>query len=100
MRFALVFLNYFFSLLFGSFDTLSPIIMTFRRSGGLLPRNFRPCLPQNHLRIRSTLPPLLSRKFHASSLLWGIKSQVLKDVGEGMGHLEPVSCPNLVAHRS
>ena len=73
--------------------------MSFRRSGGLLPRNFRPCLPQNHLRIRSTLPPLLSRRFHASSLLWGIKSQVLKDVGEGMEHLEPVSCLNLVAYR-
>lgn len=53
--------------------------MSFRH--GLLPR-FRPCLPRNHLRIRS-VPPLLSRRFHASSLLWGIKSQVLKDVGEG-----------------
>ncbi|OGE48197.1 hypothetical protein PENARI_c031G12348 [Penicillium arizonense] len=62
--------------------------MSFRRSGGLLPRNFRPCLPQNHLRIRSTLPPLLSRRFHASSLLWGIKSQVLKDVGEGITEVQ------------
>ncbi|KAJ5297649.1 hypothetical protein PENANT_c005G01287 [Penicillium antarcticum] len=62
--------------------------MSFRRSGGILPRNFRPCLPQNHLRIRSTLPPLLSRRFHASSLLWGIKSQVLKDVGEGITEVQ------------
>ncbi|KAJ5567424.1 hypothetical protein N7535_006730 [Penicillium sp. DV-2018c] len=61
--------------------------MSFRRSGGLTARNFRPCLPQN-LRIRSTLPPLLSRKFHASSLLWGIKSQVLKDVGEGITEVQ------------
>ncbi|KAJ5779477.1 hypothetical protein N7457_007197 [Penicillium paradoxum] len=62
--------------------------MSFRRSGGLTARNFRPCLPQNLLRIRSTLPPLLSRKFHASSLLWGIKSQVLKDVGEGITEVQ------------
>ncbi|KAJ5871578.1 Lipoamide Acyltransferase [Penicillium soppii] len=62
--------------------------MSFKRSGGLLPRNFRPCLPQTHLRIRSTLPPLLSRRFHASSLLWGIKSQVLKDVGEGITEVQ------------
>lgn len=61
--------------------------MSFSRSGGLTARNFRPCLPQNRLRIRSTLPPLLSRRFHASSLLWGIKSQVLKDVGEGNFYL-------------
>ncbi|OQE20670.1 hypothetical protein PENFLA_c016G10504 [Penicillium flavigenum] len=62
--------------------------MTFSRSGGLAARNFRPCLPQNRLRIRSTLPPLLSRRFHASSLLWGIKSQVLKDVGEGITEVQ------------
>ncbi|KAF9250090.1 hypothetical protein DTO027I6_287 [Penicillium roqueforti] len=62
--------------------------MGFSRSGGLAARNFRPCLPQNHLRIRSTLPPLLSRKFHASSLLWQIKSQVLKDVGEGITEVQ------------
>ncbi|KAJ5868494.1 hypothetical protein N7534_003047 [Penicillium rubens] len=62
--------------------------MTFSRSGGLAARNFRPCLPQNRLRIRSTLTPLLSRRFHASSLLWGIKSQVLKDVGEGITEVQ------------
>ncbi|KAJ5942307.1 hypothetical protein N7516_002475 [Penicillium verrucosum] len=62
--------------------------MSFSRSGGLTARNFRPCLPQNRLRIRSTLPPLLSRRFHASSLLWGIKSQVLKDVGEGITEVQ------------
>ncbi|QQK45908.1 Biotin-dependent 2-oxo acid dehydrogenases acyltransferase, putative [Penicillium digitatum] len=62
--------------------------MSFSRSGGLTARNFRPCLPQNRLRIRSTLPPLLSRKFHASSLLWGIKSQILKDVGEGITEVQ------------
>ncbi|CAG8918087.1 unnamed protein product [Penicillium salamii] len=58
--------------------------MSFRH--GLLPR-FRPCLPRNHLRIRS-VPPLSSRRFHASSLLWGIKSQVLKDVGEGITEVQ------------
>ncbi|KAJ5374903.1 Lipoamide Acyltransferase [Penicillium concentricum] len=62
--------------------------MSFSRSGGITARNFRPCLPQNRLRIRSTLPPLLSRRFHASSLLWGIKSQVLKDVGEGITEVQ------------
>ncbi|KGO78530.1 Lipoamide Acyltransferase [Penicillium italicum] len=62
--------------------------MSFSRSGGLTARNFRPCLPQNRLRTRSTLPPLLSRRFHASSLLWGIKSQVLKDVGEGITEVQ------------
>ncbi|KAJ5440932.1 Biotin/lipoyl attachment [Penicillium cf. griseofulvum] len=62
--------------------------MSFTRSGRLTARNIRPCLPQNHLRIRSTLPLLLSRKFHASSLLWGIKSQVLKDVGEGITEVQ------------
>ncbi|KAJ5972181.1 Lipoamide Acyltransferase [Penicillium vulpinum] len=62
--------------------------MNFSRSGGLTARNFRPCLPQNRLRIRSTLPPLLSRRFHASSLLWAIKSQVLKDVGEGITEVQ------------
>ncbi|KAK4864992.1 hypothetical protein LT330_001615 [Penicillium expansum] len=62
--------------------------MSFSRNGGLTARNFRPCLPQNRLRIRSTLPPLLSRRFHASSLLWGIKSQVLKDVGEGITEVQ------------
>ncbi|CAG8906621.1 unnamed protein product [Penicillium egyptiacum] len=62
--------------------------MTFSRSGGLAARNFRPFLPQNRLRTRSTLPPLLSRRFHASSLLWGIKSQVLKDVGEGITEVQ------------
>ncbi|KAJ5138620.1 uncharacterized protein N7515_003468 [Penicillium bovifimosum] len=61
--------------------------MSFRRSGGLTARNFRPCLPQN-LRIRSTFPPLLSRKFHASSLLCAIRSQVLKDVGEGITEVQ------------
>ncbi|KAJ5362240.1 hypothetical protein N7541_003084 [Penicillium brevicompactum] len=57
------------------------------RYSGLLPRNFRPYLSRNHLRIRA-LPPLLSRRFHASSLLWGIKSQVLKDVGEGITEVQ------------
>ncbi|KAJ5352261.1 hypothetical protein N7452_001235 [Penicillium brevicompactum] len=57
------------------------------RYSGLLSRNFRPYLPRNHLRIRA-LPPLLSRRFHASSLLWGIKSQVLKDVGEGITEVQ------------
>lgn len=72
--------------------------MSFSRNGGLTARNFRPCLPQNRLRIRSTLPPLLSRRFHASSLLWGIKSQVLKDVGEGNLYLIPISFLNLFTY--
>ncbi|CAI7630892.1 unnamed protein product [Penicillium bialowiezense] len=57
------------------------------RYSGLLCRNFRPSLPRDHLRIRA-LPPLLSRRFHASSLLWAIKSQVLKDVGEGITEVQ------------
>lgn len=54
--------------------------MSFLRCGGGLPWAFRPRTPKSIASVRHSIP---LRKFHAASTLWGIKSQVLKDVGEG-----------------
>lgn len=53
------------------------------RSGGSIPRVLRPCQPRTLLRTRFPVSPVANRAFHAGPSLWGIKSQILKDVGEG-----------------
>lgn len=57
--------------------------MNILRTGASFPRVLRPCRPQSVLRTRFPKPPVASRAFHAGPSLWGIKSQILKDVGEG-----------------
>jgi 2-oxoisovalerate dehydrogenase E2 component (dihydrolipoyl transacylase) len=57
--------------------------MNILRRGGSIPRILHTCQPQSVLRIRSPITSVLSRGFHAGPALWGIKSQILKDVGEG-----------------
>lgn len=57
--------------------------MNILRTGASVPRVLRPCRPQSVLRTRFPIPPVASRAFHAGPSLWGIKSQILKDVGEG-----------------
>ena len=58
--------------------------MTILRCGGSIPRILRPCRPQSLLRTRYPIP--LHRAFSACPSLWGMRSQVLKDVGEGESH--------------
>ncbi|KAJ5929464.1 hypothetical protein N7454_006414 [Penicillium verhagenii] len=58
------------------------------RSGGKIPQILRSCQPQSVLRIRSPIASVPSRGFHAVSALLGIKSQILKDVGEGITEVQ------------
>lgn len=62
--------------------------MNILRTGGSVPLVLRPCRPQSLLRTRFPIQPAASRAFHAGPSLWGIKSQILKDVGEGETFLE------------
>ncbi|KAJ5892504.1 hypothetical protein N7504_009195 [Penicillium tannophilum] len=62
--------------------------MNILRSGGNVPRILRSCQPQSVLRIGSPITSVLSRGFHAGPALWGIKSQILKDVGEGITEVQ------------
>jgi 2-oxoisovalerate dehydrogenase E2 component (dihydrolipoyl transacylase) len=62
--------------------------MNILRTGATVPRVLRPCRPQSLLRTRFPIQPAASRAFHAGPSLWGIKSQILKDVGEGEAFLE------------
>lgn len=62
--------------------------MNILRSGASLPRILRPCRPQSLLRTRFPVPPVAGRAFHAGPALLGIRSQILKDVGEGGFHAE------------
>lgn len=55
--------------------------MNILRCGGRIPRVLQSRQPQHVLRIQYPIPP--HRAFHACPSLWGIKSQLLKDVGEG-----------------
>ncbi|KAE8151853.1 dihydrolipoamide transacylase [Aspergillus avenaceus] len=61
----------------------------FRSSRGLL-RVIHSCQSRRALpiaRSRATIP-IPHRQFHAVSSLWGVKSQVLKDVGEGITEVQ------------
>ncbi|KAJ5149737.1 hypothetical protein N7448_001315 [Penicillium atrosanguineum] len=62
--------------------------MNLLRSGGSIPRILRPSRPQSLLRIRCPIPPIASRGFHAGSALLGVRSQILKDVGEGITEVQ------------
>ncbi|KAJ5631270.1 uncharacterized protein N7484_011370 [Penicillium longicatenatum] len=62
--------------------------MNILRRGGSIPRILHTCQPQSVLRIRSPITSVLSRGFHAGPALWGIKSQILKDVGEGITEVQ------------
>ncbi|PLB42485.1 putative 2-oxo acid dehydrogenases acyltransferase [Aspergillus candidus] len=55
-----------------------------RRYGGSLPRALRSSTPWRAASVPSLGKYVPRRQFHAASALWGIKSQVLKDVGEGI----------------
>lgn len=59
--------------------------MSILRFGGSISRALKsPCRPRTVLPITSTVLSTIPRRgFHAAPSLWGIKSQVLKDVGEG-----------------
>ncbi|KAJ5454349.1 Lipoamide acyltransferase [Penicillium daleae] len=63
-------------------------MMNILRTGASVPRVLRPCQPQSLLRTRFPIPPAASRAFHAGPSLWGIKSQILKDVGEGITEVQ------------
>ncbi|KAJ5777978.1 hypothetical protein N7520_001224 [Penicillium odoratum] len=56
--------------------------MNVLRSGSNFPSILRSCRSQSVLRIQSPITSVPSRRFHAGPALWGIKSQILKDVGE------------------
>ncbi|KAI9932943.1 hypothetical protein ASPWEDRAFT_99273 [Aspergillus wentii DTO 134E9] len=60
--------------------------MSILRFGGSISRALKsPCRPRTVLPITSTVLSTIPRRgFHAAPSLWGIKSQVLKDVGEGI----------------
>ncbi|KAJ5168264.1 Lipoamide acyltransferase [Penicillium canariense] len=62
--------------------------MSILRAGGSIPRSLRPCRPQRLLRTGFPIPPVASRAFHPGPSLWGIKSQILKDVGEGITEVQ------------
>ncbi|KAJ5217309.1 Lipoamide acyltransferase [Penicillium chermesinum] len=62
--------------------------MSFMRSGGTVPRMMRPYRASSLLRIRSPITPVSNRGFHAISSLLGTKSQILKDVGEGITEVQ------------
>ena len=66
-----------------SFISYVVCTMNVLRSGISIPRVLRPSRPQTLLRTRYPIPPALNRGFHATSLLMGSRSQILKDVGEG-----------------
>lgn len=57
--------------------------MNILRSGASIPRVLRPCQPKSLLHRRFPVAAVANRAFHAGPSLWGIKSQILKDVGEG-----------------
>ena len=57
--------------------------MSILRTGAHVPQILRRSRPQCLLRTRFPIQPTPSRAFHAGPSLWGIKSQILKDVGEG-----------------
>ncbi|KAJ5679440.1 Lipoamide Acyltransferase [Penicillium macrosclerotiorum] len=44
--------------------------------------------PQSLLRTQCSVPPVLNRAFHAGASLLGTKSQILKDVGEGITEVQ------------
>ncbi|PWY80608.1 biotin-dependent 2-oxo acid dehydrogenases acyltransferase [Aspergillus heteromorphus CBS 117.55] len=63
--------------------------MNVLRSSGSFSSALRTCQRSRALPIaRCQAIPLPRRQFHASSSLWGIKSQVLKDVGEGITEVQ------------
>ncbi|OQD72486.1 hypothetical protein PENDEC_c021G04518 [Penicillium decumbens] len=62
--------------------------MNILRSGASIPRILRSSHPQSLPRIRGSIPPVTSRGFHAGSALLGIRSQILKDVGEGITEVQ------------
>ncbi|OOQ90994.1 putative 2-oxo acid dehydrogenase acyltransferase [Penicillium brasilianum] len=62
--------------------------MNILRSGASVPRVLRPCRPRSLLRTRFHISPVASRAFHAGPSLWGVKSQILKDVGEGITEVQ------------
>ncbi|KAJ5570151.1 uncharacterized protein N7459_009581 [Penicillium hispanicum] len=64
--------------------------MSLLRSGGTIPRVLRPCRPHSLLRTRYPIPPVSSRGLHAGRSLWAIKSQILKDVGEGITEVQVI----------
>ncbi|PYI12453.1 dihydrolipoamide transacylase [Aspergillus sclerotiicarbonarius CBS 121057] len=60
--------------------------MNILRSSGSLSWALRSCQPRAALRCQTL--PLPRRQFHAALPLWGTKSQVLKDVGEGITEVQ------------
>ncbi|OJI87964.1 hypothetical protein ASPTUDRAFT_393194 [Aspergillus tubingensis CBS 134.48] len=63
--------------------------MNILRSTGSLSRAFQLCHgPRSLPVIRCHARPLPRRGFHAAASLWGVKSQVLKDVGEGITEVQ------------
>ncbi|KAJ5089487.1 hypothetical protein N7532_008171 [Penicillium argentinense] len=62
--------------------------MNVLRSGGGILRVSRPCRPQTLLRTRYPISPALNRGFHAAPWLLGPRSQILKDVGEGITEVQ------------
>ncbi|KAJ5707012.1 hypothetical protein N7488_006813 [Penicillium malachiteum] len=62
--------------------------MNVLRGGGSILRSLRSSRPQSLLRIQGPIAPAPSRSFHAGPALWGIKSQILKDVGEGITEVQ------------
>lgn len=61
------------------------------RCSGSISRLLRPLRPQRVLPIVPTSLPGAYRRFHISPAPWAIKSQILKDVGEGEQHLTAFS---------
>ncbi|EHA28300.1 hypothetical protein ASPNIDRAFT_189170 [Aspergillus niger ATCC 1015] len=63
--------------------------MNILRSTGSLSRVLQLCHgPRTLPSIRCQARPLPRRRFHAAASLWGVKSQVLKDVGEGITEVQ------------
>ncbi|KAI2794827.1 Lipoamide acyltransferase [Penicillium oxalicum] len=62
--------------------------MSILRTGAHVLQILRRSRPQCLLRTRFPIQPAPSRAFHAGPSLWGIKSQILKDVGEGITEVQ------------
>ncbi|KAJ5083198.1 Lipoamide acyltransferase [Penicillium angulare] len=62
--------------------------MNILRTGRSIPRVLLSGQPQSLLRILNPIVPVSRRRFHAGPALWGVKSQILKDVGEGITEVQ------------